>query len=161
MNDQHMLQPTNEGYVESLPTQDHFYIEPDPPKIVPAVLAATVASGISAILWAFITVVTGYQIGWIAIGIGFLVGIAVKRFGGDPAPVLGLIGGLFAFLGCFLGNFLTICVLVAESEGIPLTHLLANLNFAVIPDIMVETSGIMDLLFYGLAIFQGFKLPTT
>lgn len=161
MNDLHLTNPTSKSQPAYNPVEDRFYIEPYSPKIVPAVLAASVACGISAIIWAAITVITGYQIGWIAIGIGFLVGIAVKRFGGDPAPVLGLIGGLFSFLGCFIGNFLTICALVAEAEGIPVTQIVANIQFSAIPTIMMETTGIMDLLFYGLAIFQGYRLPTS
>lgn len=46
-----------------------------------AIAAGVVAALIAAAVWATITVVTQFQIGWMAVGAGFLVGHAVRHFG--------------------------------------------------------------------------------
>ena len=48
----------------------------------PAAVVAGFAGGtVGAIVWAVITVATDYQIGWMAVGVGFLVGFAVRAVG--------------------------------------------------------------------------------
>src|SRR5260221_13726610 len=47
---------------------------------------------IGAVIWAAVTVATGYQIGWMAVGVGFLVGVAVRKYGKGLTPMFGVIG---------------------------------------------------------------------
>jgi len=49
--------------------------------LVLAALAGGVAALLGACIWAAVTVTTNYQIGWMAVGVGFLVGYAVRSFG--------------------------------------------------------------------------------
>ena len=60
---------------------------------------------VSAALWAIISVALNFQIGYMAIGVGLLVGFTVRYFGIGLELKFGIIGGVFAFLGCLLGNF--------------------------------------------------------
>ena len=130
-----------------------------PTKLGPAVAAALGASLIGAVLWAVITVATKYQIGFMAIGVGFLVGWAVHRTGRSGAPVLGYVGAAFALFGCLLGNLLTIAGMVSAETATPLSQALAGLLLqpATAVDAMKESFDAMDLVFYAIAVYEGYK----
>jgi len=71
-----------------------------------------VAAGIGAALWALITVATNYQIGFMALGVGFLVGHSVRAFGKGVDTGFGVLGAVLALAGCLAGK---ICWLRASS----------------------------------------------
>ncbi len=116
-----------------------------------------VAALIGASVWAVITALTNYQIGFMAIGVGFLVGYAIRRMGQGVDPIFGYFGAGLSFLGCVLGNLLTTCVIVSQQDGVALGEVLAGLNLSVAIDIMKFTFSPIDLLFYGLALYYGHK----
>ncbi|MEM6883441.1 MAG: hypothetical protein AAF571_00310 [Verrucomicrobiota bacterium] len=122
------------------------------------VIAAAVAAIIGAALWAVVTVLTQYQIGFMAIGVGLLVGFAVKYFGKGITPLYSFIGAGFSLLGCLLGNLLSIVGFIGIEEEMSYFSVLSSLDYTAIPDVMVATFQPMDLLFYGLAIYQGYKI---
>lgn len=119
--------------------------------------AGLAAAIVGAILWAVITVVTGFQIGFMAIGVGFLVGYAVRYAGKGLDKQFGIAGGALALFGCLLGNFLSIIGFVAQSEDLGYFETLSLIDYGMVPQLMVETFGVMDLLFYGLAIYEGYR----
>ncbi len=122
-----------------------------------AISAGMVAAVIGAVAWAAITVATEYQIGWMAVGVGFLVGYAVRRFGHGIEPRFGYLGAALALAGCALGNLLTVIGFVGRSEHISYLSLLGRLNWGAVPGIMAATFNPMDLLFYGIAVYEGYK----
>ncbi len=124
------------------------------------ILAGAVAALVGAGIWALVTVLTEYQIGWMAVGVGFLVGIAVRAVGKGIDQVFGIAGAVLALLGCMAGNLLTICYFVAQQEDIPLMTLLPQLNFDIVRELMMSTFSPMDLLFYGIAVYEGYHLST-
>src|SRR5690348_8928868 len=69
-----------------------------------AIVGGLSAALLSAVLWAVITVATKYQIGYMAVGVGLLVGFAVRLFGAGVDQYFGIIGAFFSLLGCLLGN---------------------------------------------------------
>jgi hypothetical protein len=73
-----------------------------------AVLGGLIGALVGAAIWAVITVSTHYQIGWMAIGVGFLVAVLVRYFGKGIDRVFGIIGALFAMFGSMLGNYFSI-----------------------------------------------------
>lgn len=122
------------------------------------VLAGLAAAVAGAVVWAVITVVTGYQIGFMAVGIGFLVGYAVRQAGKGLDKGFGFAGALLALLGCLLGNFLTVIHFVAEAENLGYFDTLTRIDPTTIPELMAITFSPIDLLFYGIAIYEGYKL---
>ncbi len=54
------------------------------------VVGGMVAAAVGAAIWAVITALTNFQIGWMAVGVGFLVGYAVRMCGKVLIRVLGL-----------------------------------------------------------------------
>ncbi len=108
----------------------------------------------SALLWAAITVATGYQIGYMALAVGFAVRFAGK--GIDTS--FGVVGAAMALLGCFLGNAFSIVGVMSSEIGLGYADSYRLLGLDGIFSVMGETFGGIDLLFYGIALFQGFKL---
>jgi len=121
-------------------------------------LAGFVAALAGAGAWALVTVLTGYQIGFMAIGVGFLVGLAVQFAGKGIDKIFGVMGAALALLGCLLGNYFTVVHFVGQAEGLGFFDTLTKIKPAAIPELMAMTFSPMDLIFYGIAVYEGFKL---
>jgi hypothetical protein len=122
-----------------------------------ALSAGMISAVVMAVIWAAVTVITNYQIGYMAIAVGLAVGFAVKFMGKGFDQVFGIIGGAFAFFGCLLGNFLSIVGFIADAEGMGYFETYALIDWSMIPDLMIDTFSGMDLLFYGIAIYEGYR----
>lgn len=116
------------------------------------------AALVGAAVWAGITVVSGYRIGFMAIGIGFLVGFVVRSLGKGVTSMFGILGAALSLLGCALGNLLAITALVAREQGVAFLNALSQLNPELIRGLMVAFFSPMDLLFYAIALYYGYKL---
>jgi len=126
--------------------------------LIGGVLAGAVAAAAGAGAWAAVTVATGYQIGWMAIGVGFLVGYAVRLAGKGVDATFGFAGAVLALLGCAVGNLLTVCAVVAAQEDMAIMEILVQLTPGLVQELMVATFSPMDLLFYAIAVYEGYKL---
>lgn len=123
-----------------------------------ALAAGAVASLAGALIWAALTVATGYQIGWMAVGVGFLVGLAVRFAGKGMDQVYGVVGAALALLGCLVGNYLSIVGFAADQMDLGYLEVLSSVPFGEILGVMQETFSPIDVLFYGLALYEGYKL---
>lgn len=140
------------------PSQPVTPLTPDQDSLPMALLAGLAAAAAGAAAWALVTVFTGLKIGWMAVGIGFLVGYAVRQFGKGSAPSFQVLGAGLSFLGCLAGNLLVACIFTSQSEDLPLMTILAGMTPAHAVDLIVKTFRPMDVLFYGLAVYEGFKI---
>jgi hypothetical protein len=125
--------------------------------LVIAVIAGAAAALAGACTWAVITVVTHYQVGWMAVGVGFLVGYAVKTFGKGIDRSFGIVGAVWSLIGCAAGNLFTIVGTIAKEQNIPIMSILEKLDLDIIASLMQATFNPMDVLFYGIAIYEGYK----
>jgi hypothetical protein len=122
-----------------------------------ALISGITVGLIGALLWGAITVATEYQIGYMAIAIGAGVGYSMRYFGKGIDPIFGISGGVIAVLSCVLGNFFSIIGFIANSEGLGYVETLTLFDYSQFIPIMTETFGVMDLLFYGFAAYEGYK----
>lgn len=124
-----------------------------------ALLAGAVAAVVGASLWAAITLLIDFQMGWMAVAIGFLVGWAVRTFGKGLKPVFGYLSAALALVGCLLGNLGMMGVLIAHQDGVTVLDvvLFLALNPALDLELLGATFSPIDLLFYGLALYYGYK----
>ncbi|HXU12290.1 MAG TPA: hypothetical protein VN898_10015 [Candidatus Binatia bacterium] len=141
----------------SEPSQPVTPLSPEGDSLPMALLAGLVAAAVGAAAWALVTVLTQMQIGWMAVGIGFLVGLAVRKFGKGSAPSFQVLGAVLSLVGCLAGNLLAVCIFAGRSEDVPLMTILAGLTPSLAVRLIVETFSPMDLLFYGLAVYEGYK----
>ncbi len=120
-----------------------------------AVVAGTIGALVGAALWAWVTVLADAQIGWMAIAVGFLVGLAVRIFGKGLDKAFGIVGAALSLLGCVVGNVFAICGIVASGGEVGFFELLQNT--ALIKELFQASFHPMDLLFYGIATFMGYR----
>jgi hypothetical protein len=122
-------------------------------------LAGLLASIVGAGLWALITLKTEYQIGWMAVGVGFLVGLAIRTAGRGVTEIFGYLGAGLALFGCLLGNLLTICGVLTQQSELPFLAVFAGMcsEPGVTLSILKDTFHPMDALFYGIAVYEGYR----
>ncbi|MEW5796995.1 MAG: hypothetical protein AB1772_11625 [Candidatus Zixiibacteriota bacterium] len=122
-----------------------------------AVFGGSLAAIVGAVLWAVVTAVTQWQIGFMAIGVGFLVGLAVRKMGQGVTTAFGVVGAVLSLAGCLVGNYLANCAFIAASENMGIFDVIGRIDFATAVELMTATFHPMDVLFYGLALYYGYK----
>jgi hypothetical protein len=142
--DEHKL----ERFMEGLKMEQNFPL---------AILGASLAALAGAAIWAAITVATKFQIGYMAVAVGIMVGFSVRYFGKGLDKIYGYLGAVFSLLGCLLGNFLSMVGFFANHEGMQFFEVLTRIDYSLVPSIMAETFSPIDLLFYGIAVYEGYK----
>ncbi|GGG22020.1 hypothetical protein GCM10011344_23480 [Dokdonia pacifica] len=125
---------------------------------LPAAIGTGVLVGfIGALLWAAITVATGYQIGYMAIAIGAGVGISMRIFGKGMDQIFGISGAIIAIVSCLLGNYFSLVGSIANYENLGYFETFSLINLSEIIPMMKETFSGMDLFFYAIAGYEGYK----
>jgi hypothetical protein len=94
------------------------------------------------------------QLGLIAVAIGYVVGQAIRRVGKGIDTKFGVLGALCALFGCVLGNSLSALAFVAQATHVSMLDLL---NPAIVVRATMHFAQPMDLLFYGIAIYEGYR----
>ncbi len=124
------------------------------------IAAGLIAAIIGGILWGVIVYVTNYQIGYVAVGVGLMVGYAVRTYGKGIDPIFAYTGASLAFLGCFFGKIFTAIFLLAKTENYDINFITA-LNLCFNPDfislVITEGFDFIDIIFYGIAAYEGFR----
>lgn len=121
---------------------------------------------ISGILWEMIVIMTGYEIGWAAWGIGVLCGLGVVWLGGGHrGPVFQAIAVFASALGIFVGKYGTyFCDAkhkAALEGGAEAAHGVSYLSFQTIAQFLSNLPselGIFDILWFFLAVGSAWRL---
>ena len=122
-----------------------------------AIAGGLLAALLGAVIWAVVTVATQHQIGYMAIGVGLLVGFSVQFFGAGIDKKFGYLGAVLSLLGCLLGNLFSQVGFIAQAQSLDYFDTLTYLNFNLIISIIAESFAPIDLLFYGLAGYEGYR----
>ena len=122
-----------------------------------AIAGGLLAVFFGAILWAIITVLTAYQYGFMALVIGFFVGFAVQYFGAGIDRKFGYLGAFLSLICCLLGSLFTQVGFAANEISIGYFKALTYLSFGQWISVMVESFSFVDLFFYGIAVYTGYR----
>lgn len=135
-----------EGFLEQMRGEQNL-----PVGVVAGLIAAIIAAG----AWAGVTLLANMQIGFMAIGVGALVGLTVRLAGKGMHLGFGIAGALLAAVGCFAGNLLTVYLELATliSAG----EINGPLDVELLMAGVIGFFSPIDLLFYGLAIYFGYQ----
>ncbi|MGZ3496387.1 MAG: hypothetical protein ACXWNK_03790 [Vulcanimicrobiaceae bacterium] len=120
------------------------------------VLSGLIAAVAVAIIWGALTAATQFQIGYMAIGVGFAVAFAVRFFGRGHDRRFAIASAILAVLGCALGNYFAVCAVLSAQEHVSAISATVQLlpRFA---DVMAKTFNGMDILFYAIGAYFGYK----
>ena len=120
------------------------------------ILGGLFGGGIGAVLWAMITYFTEFQIGFMAVGVGFLVGYGVGFLGKGIEKIYGITGGMIALFSVGLGNFLASIGFLAKVWEVGYLEALWSFNYAMTFELMAVAFSPIDIVFYAIAIYEGY-----
>lgn len=133
---------------------------PDTGRPFVAFCAGLAAALLCAVIWSVIMVQAKVQGGFMAVGLGFVVGAAVRKLGNGNTPTFSTIGAFCTIVGCALGNFFAACGLYAAAQDRPLVLVVAQVMDDPITGLrlMQAIFNPWDLIYYAIAIFLGYRL---
>lgn len=120
-------------------------------------MAGFLAAVLGAVVWAGVTVTAGYSVGWLAIAVGLVTGLAVRLGGKGIDRVFGVLGAIMSAIGCALGNIFAIAWYFSIETGTPVVDVLGGMDIPIVIEIVVESFEIADILFYAMAVYFGYR----
>jgi hypothetical protein len=124
-------------------------------KLLVGAFAGLAAAIIGAIVWAILTVTTRYQIGWMALGVGALVGFALRI--GNGGKVFGILGAFLALFGCILGNYFSLIAVASAEEHVGFFTMLNNADSGKVMGALWDDFWSTSILFYAIAVYEGYR----
>ncbi len=139
------------------------------PAVLPAMLGAGLAAAAGGGLWGLIVILTGYVIGYMALGIGLLSGFAVVIFSrgqrGLPLQVIAVAGSVLGIvIGKYTSFFHFVKKAMANQHG---EAVAANVSLFSEKTIRVFALNIgsmlsaFDILWVFLAVITAWRIPKT
>ncbi|MBB4983559.1 MULTISPECIES: hypothetical protein [Streptomyces] len=119
--------------------------------LVAGLVAALVAAGV----YGGIAGAIEREIGWAAVGVGFLVGFAAGKAGGNN-PVLSVAGSVLSLGSVYLGQLVALSIIGAKALNVSATELFFE-HFDVLTAAWKEDLDPLTFLFFGLAAFAAFS----
>jgi hypothetical protein len=98
---------------------------------------------------------TGIRIGWIAIGVGFLCGFAVRVGGKGQGTPFRIVGAACALAGCFLGALWAFDHEVTKELG--KNELGLQIGLLDEAKLLIENLGVMTWVIFAIAVWEGWK----
>jgi len=120
-------------------------------------LGGVLGAAIGAGIWGAITAATNFQIGWMAVGVGFLTGFGVRVLGNGIDKLFGYMGAALSFGGCLAGNLLSALIYVSAHEHIAFATVAGRMSVSIAWEILKATFSPIDVLFYALALYFGYR----
>ena len=125
-----------------------------------ALIAGVVAGFIGSILWALVTVGTQIQSGLMSVGVAFLVGIAIRATAKSINIKYGILGAVISLASCVVGNMFAQIGFYASENHLYVFNMLKNIDYGVLFSVIWKKTDFYDALFYFIALYEGFKIPT-
>ncbi len=143
----------------------------EPSCLGPAIVGGVLAAIISGIVWGLVIILTQHEIGYLAIGVGFLAGLGVVKFSkgkkGIPLQVVAVVASI---LGIIVGKY-TAAVHFLLNEYVPgywtrikplemiKPYFSIELIRAFFTDVLPNMLSFYDILWVVLAIATAIKVP--
>ena len=125
--------------------------------LILGIVGGAAGAAVGAALWTLITVLTNSQVGYMALGVGFLAGLGVRHLGNGVDKQFQYIGAGLSLAGCVVGNIGVMVVMISKETGMAAMEVMARLTPGIILELQKANFHIVDLLFYFLALSVGYK----
>jgi hypothetical protein len=134
--------------------------------LLPGLAGGILAALVGGVVWGLIVILTDYEVGFVAWGIGFLAGFLVVRFaGGRKGAPLQAIAIVSSLVGIVLGKYIAYVYFVKEVVRERISEEAADSIGYFDTDVMSafredfsNVFGGYDLLWAGLAIFTAWRM---
>ncbi len=121
-----------------------------------ALIGGLLITATAAVGWALITAMTGYQGVYLALGVGLIVGTAVRFFGAGIKRIFGILAALLALTGSLLGYYLSQNGFLEELQLARIMGIPDYLDQELMLNTMRDSFVPLDLVFYGLAVLLAY-----
>lgn len=133
-----------------------------PEHLATGLLAGAVAAILASALWYAVVVVTNYQVGLVAIAVGFLVGQAVVLGAGRRgSPVLVAGSVILTLLALAISEYLIVVHFVGQEFALDGLTIEVIQPIGFIAEVVIESISAdpLTLAFWAIALFQAFIIP--
>ncbi|GGW30098.1 hypothetical protein GCM10010503_01970 [Streptomyces lucensis JCM 4490] len=142
------------------PQQAAFGAPPAPPaparnNLVLGLVAAVVAAVVVGALYGLIIGATKHEIGWAAVGVGFVVGLAAGKVGGRN-PVLPVVGAILALGSVYLGQLVGEAMIIADHFDVSFNEVFFD-HLDVVQKVWKEDADPLTFVFFAIAAFAAFS----
>ncbi|WP_328927196.1 hypothetical protein OG429_23280 [Streptomyces sp. NBC_00190] len=119
------------------------------------IVAAVVAALVAAAAYGGIMNAIDREVGYAAIGVGLLVGLAAGKLGGRN-PVLPVISAVLSIGAVYLGQLFFIALVMADYGKIGVGDVLSQVGIGGLNDLWKENADFMSYVFLGIGGFAAF-----
>ncbi|WP_330338276.1 hypothetical protein [Streptomyces sp. NBC_00557] len=142
------------------PPQPGAYAPPAPAaaarnNAVLGIVAAVVAAVVTAALYGLVIGATKHEIGYAAVGVGFVVGLAAGKAGGRN-PALPVVSAILALGSVYVGQLVGEAVIGADQLHVSFSELFFQ-HIDVVQKVWKEDADPLTFLFFAIAAFAAFS----
>ncbi len=121
--------------------------------LLPSMVGGMIGAVIGGVIWGLIAIGTGYEIGWVAWGIGWLAGVGVVLFAGGRRGVpLQMVAVAAAVLGVLIGKYLTFFTALKQYMG-------EQLGAEAVAEMSMFSAGVIQMFGASLSVMvSGFDM---
>ncbi|MEV0847922.1 hypothetical protein AB0J21_18960 [Streptomyces sp. NPDC049954] len=119
------------------------------------VVAAVVAALVTAGVYGWLISAIEREVGYAAVGVGFLVGFAAGKLGGTH-PALAPVSAVLSLGAVVAGQLLGVAMLGAKESAFTVNELLLD-HFGMVKDAWQDNLDLLSFLFLALAAFAAFS----
>lgn len=142
------------------PQPGAFAAPPAPPapgrnNLVLGLLAALAAAVVVGGLYGVVIGATKHEIGWAAVGVGFVVGLAAGKAGGRN-PALPVVGAILALGSVYLGQLVGEAMIIADHFHVGFNEVFFQ-HLDAVQDVWKEDADPLTFVFFAIAAFAAFS----
>ncbi|MFE0515497.1 hypothetical protein [Streptomyces sp. NPDC058964] len=132
-------------------------VPPAPGKdnIAVGLLAALGAAVVTAVVYGLVIGLTKHEIGWAAVGVGFVIGLAAGRIGGRN-PVLGIVSAVLALGSVYLGQLVGEAMIGAKEVGVSFNEVFFQ-HFGIVQEAWKADADPLTFVFFAIAAWAAFS----
>ncbi|MFF3584135.1 hypothetical protein [Streptomyces mirabilis] len=116
-----------------------------------AVGAALVAAGVYGVIIGL----TKHEIGWAAVGVGFVIGLAAGRVGGRN-PILPIVSVILSVASVYLGQLVGDAMIIAKDVSVGFNEVFFQ-HFDVVQEAWKDQADPLTFLFFAIAAYAAFS----
>jgi hypothetical protein len=130
-------------------------------RLLPAAVLGLAGAAVGALVWAVITIATNFEVGYVAVLVGFLAGYGVKRGAGRArVPLLRAVAVACAVIGLVLAKYIIVAhlaITAARGDGLDVSYFdlrIPRIFWNVMPSMLSLFDGLWLILAVGAAARQ-------
>ncbi|MFJ3303468.1 hypothetical protein ACIPSA_10130 [Streptomyces sp. NPDC086549] len=132
-------------------------VAPAPPKdnVAVGLVAAFGAAVVAAAVYGVVIGLTKHEIGWAAVGVGFVIGLAAGRIGGRN-PALSVVSAVLALGSVYLGQLVGEAMIGADTVGVSFNEVFFQ-HFGVVQEAWKADADPLTFVFFAIAAWAAFS----